>query len=258
MKITYGIFLAILLFPFTSNANYNFTEILSDESQFCVDEGSKKICVNAETQALFDISFTPSYKAVYPFQVNKTSEDCSITPSVDVPKGTKFRQTHDKGSQTDSEYIIHIYEVEMDTDEDNTFQTYFDSPFRLCSTKVDKSNYKRTGGLNTGLLVVPFKLRSGDIYSDSTLGPYLSYKFESVELISLLGISQVSVSEVETSDVETKQAITWAAGVSFEVAKDWDVAFLFGADHLSGEAGENWEYQDKVWLSFAIGFNFTR
>jgi len=42
------------------------------------------------------------------------------------------------------------------------------------------------------------------------------------------------------------------------VAKDWDIAFLIGVDHLSGDKGKNWQYQDEVWFSFAIGFNFTR
>ena len=96
------------------------------------------------------------------------------------------------------------------------------------------------------------------LYSDSTIGPYLSYKWEVVEILATAGLSQISVTQIGTDDVESKTGVSIAAGINFEINNDWDVAFIVGADHLSGDDGKNWEFQDKAWISFAIGFNFTR
>ena len=123
---------------------------------------------------------------------------------------------------------------------------------------VSKSKYVRAGGLNTGMLVVPFKYRQGDIYSDSTIGPYISVKYEFIETLISAGISQISFSEVGSDKIDTKTGFTIAGGINFEVSKDWDIALITGIDHMSGAQGESWEHQDCVWYSLAIGFNFTR
>lgn len=164
--------------------------------------------------------------------------------------------------------MVHVYELDKvddgDSSTDNaeyTIEKYFSAPHKVCLNgkhRVQKSNYKRVGGISTGVLVVPFKLRDGDLYSDSTIGPYLSYKWEVIEVLATAGLSQISVSEVGTEDVESETGLTVAIGINFEIDKNWDVAFLFGADHLSGDKGDEWEYQDDIWVSFGIGFNFTR
>lgn len=137
----------------------------------------------------------------------------------------------------------------------------FHAPYKLClngANRVQKSFYKRIGGVNTGILVVPFKFRQGDLFSDTAIGPYISYQWEVIELVATAGLSQISVSEVGTEEVESKTGLTGAFGVSFEIDTNWDIAILAGVDRLSGSDGDNWEYQGDVWWSFAIGFNFTR
>lgn len=222
------------------------------------DDGSSHK-INSETKVWGDLSFTPSFKNIYNIELLNVAGDCADEQETKfiLPKNSRFRETLDSEVQTAAEAIVHVYEIPRSENESE----WFSKPFKLCkkgANEVEKSNYKRIGGINTGLLVIPFKLRSGDIYSDTTIGPYISYKYERVELLLTAGLSQISVSEVGTEKVESKTGLTYGAGISFEIAKDWDVAFIVGKDHLSGEVGDTWEYQDKVWVSFAIGFNFTR
>jgi len=228
-----------------------------------------KRCVNNDTRAFWGITFTPSFKNTYEIGLINTTEGCdaSLMPTK-LPKQSYFKQSLDKNAQSEKEMIVHVYEVdELDDGDDSTpnkkvtKDKYFSKPYKLClegTNKVEKSYYKRVGGVSTGLLVVPFKLRSGDIFSDLTIGQYISYKWEVIELLATAGLSQISISEVGTNEIETKTGITYAFGVNFEIDKNWDLALLVGADHLSGTTGDNWQYQDKAWVSFAIGFNFTR
>lgn len=227
--------------------------------------------VNSETNAFWGLTFTPSYKNVYEIDLLNESASCNDTnalTAITLPMNSYFRQTLDRSAQTDNEIVVHIYDVEEYDDKNNsttnaqsTSKKYFSSPYKVClngNKKVSKSSFKRVGGVATGVLVVPFKLRDGDIYSDSTIGPYISYKWEIIELLLTAGLTQISVSEVGTENIESKTGITAAGGVNFAIDKNWDIALLAGIDHLSGQAGDEWKYQDKVWFSFAIGFNFTR
>lgn len=220
-------------------------------------------CVNGDTDASWGLTFTPSYKNIYPVDLIEVGDECNSTSptKTNLPSNTYFKQTLDHNAQNDDEKLVHVYNTDLDTDKTTTTSKYFSKPFRLCLTetnKVEKSNYKRVGGLNTGLLVIPYKFRKGDIYSDSTIGPYISYKRETVEILATFGLSKISVSEVGTDKVETEDGLTLALGVNFEISKDWDIALIVGADHLSGSKGDTWEFQDEPWISFAIGFNFTR
>ncbi|MYM62413.1 hypothetical protein [Pseudomaricurvus sp. HS19] len=257
----YIVFLLIVLIP---------SVCLSGETTICNDNDR---CINTETNARFGFTFTPSYKNQYQIDlldIDASCEDDAIpaTDKVPLPKNSYFRQTLDKDAQTSNELMVHVYELDKvddgDANTDNTEYTiekYFSAPHKVCLNgkhRVQKSNYKRVGGVSTGVLVVPFKLRDGDLYSDSTIGPYLSYKWEVIEILATAGLSQISVSEVGTEDVESETGLTAAIGINFEIDKNWDVALLLGADHLSGDKGDEWEYQDDIWISFGIGFNFTR
>lgn len=229
-------------------------------------------CINNDTRAFWGLTFTPSYKNTYEMDLLNIENSCDAEKGkitkTSLPKNSYFRQTLDDSVQTANEMTVHVYEVDEEDDKNTdtsnielTERKYFTKPFKVCingSHGVQKSNYKRVGGVSTGLLVVPFKLRDGDVYSDSTIGPYISYKWEVIELLASAGISQISVTEIGTDKIESKTGITAALGVNFEIHNDWDIALLVGADHLSGDTGKNWEYQDKAWFSFAIGFNFTR
>ncbi len=239
--------------------------VFAEGSTVCSNKNQTIRCINTETKAKGSFTFTPSYKSIYALDLLPLNESCDsetrVTNTTALPKKSYFRQTLDKDSQNEKEMIVHVYEVDQNLDKKTTESTYFNAPFRVClsgASEVPHSNYKRVGGISTGLLVVPFKFRDGDIYSDSTIGQYISYKWEVVELLATAGLSQISVSEVGSEEVESKTGLTMALGVNFEIAKNWDIAFLVGQDHLSGSDGDAWAYQDEPWVSFAIGFNFTR
>ena len=231
-------------------------------------EGQKqKRVINESTSASRIFSTTPTYRSLYKMEVLDVDVSCdanSLDASkvTELPKSALFRKTFDENAQTENEMVVHVYDVPSEQGKENeTKDKYFSKPFKICTAGknyTSKSKYNRVGGMNTGVLFVPFKMRSGDLFADTEVGPYVSYKFEKLEYLLNVGISQISISEVGTKDVESKTGLTVALGVNFEVAKNWDIAILSGVDHLSGAEGDTWEYQDKPWLSFSIGFNFTR
>jgi len=239
---------------------------VADETTYCNDNDR---CINTETNTVWGwgISFKPVYKNQYELDLLKISDSCEdeeldASDKITLPKNSFFKQTLDNEGQNSNEMLVHVYELDKnDQEEADVIDTYFNSPHKVCLNgkhRVQKSLYKRVGGVNTGVLVVPFKLRDGNIYSDSTIGPYLSYKWAVMEVLATAGLSQISVSEVGTEDVQTETGLTGAIGLNFEIDTNWDVAFLVGKDYLSGDKGDSWEYQGETWVSFGIGFNFTR
>lgn len=213
-------------------------------------------------------STTPDYRAIYAIDLVSIDQGCSAAiPSgqtkLVVPKESRFRETKDREAQTAESVIVDVYQVEQrDNDAAKAEAAYFLKAHKMClkgAHAVPRSHYRRIGGLNTGILVVPFKLRRGDIFSDSTIGPYISYKWEVIELLATAGLSQISTVENGSgTDIKSESGLTAAAGLNFSISKDWDIALIVGADRLSGKAGRDWKYQSKPWVSFAIGFNFTR
>lgn len=245
------------------------TSVSAADSASC----NENRCINNETNNLFGwkLSFKPVYKNTYDIALLEISKSCEADADINpiiLPKNSFFKQTLDNEAQNSNEIIVHVYETDIlssnlniETNKQKTIDTFFNTPFKVCLNgkhRVAKSLYNRVGGVNTGVLVIPFKFRNGDVFSDTAIGPYISYKWEVVEILATAGISQISVSEIGSEDVESETGLTAALGVNFEIDTNWDVAFLVGFDHLSGEKGENWKYQDKAWISFGIGFNFTR
>ncbi|WP_435276092.1 hypothetical protein ACMAZF_03500 [Psychrobium sp. nBUS_13] len=231
----------------------------------CTKENGTDRCVNGDTDASYGFTLTPSFKNYYDIKLLNSNQDCDNKSAthITLPRNSYFKQTNDSDAQSQNAMLVHVYNTDQETDLATTKTKFFSAPFKFClnghkSNRVERSYYKRVGGMNTGILVVPFKLRDGNFYSDSTIGPYISYKWESWETMATLGLSKVSTSEIGTDQVTSEDGLTFALGASFEVAKDWDIAFLMGVDHLSGDKGESWQYQDEIWFSFAIGFNFTR
>lgn len=272
MKVKFLLMIIFLVPCFSlqgENLNPNAGKDLSasNETATCKDNGR---CVNGETNTFLGmgISFKPVYKNQYELNLINISNSCeaeslSEKDITKLPKNSFFKKTLDNQGQNSNEMLVHVYELDKgEKEESEVVDKYFNSPFKVCLNgkhRVQQSLYKRVGGVNTGVLVVPFKLRDKkNIYSDSTIGPYISYKWAVMEILATAGISQISVSEVGTEDVNTETGLTGAIGLNFEIDTNWDVAFLIGKDYLSGEKGRNWEYQGDNWISFGIGFNFTR
>lgn len=119
-------------------------------------------------------------------------------------------------------------------------------------------------GLDYGLLVVPFKLRfnPGSLSPGAALGPYIGYKFGSntnvyTSIIATLGLTGVSLNDVNSDNVNNVLGLTYGSGVILNFNNKIQIGAVLGADYI-GEQGKDWDYQNKLWVSIAIGFAFLR
>ncbi len=114
-------------------------------------------------------------------------------------------------------------------------------------------------GETSGLLVVPFKYREDDksISGEATVGYYAGFDMKWGTLVGAAGLTQVSI-PVSDTETENQSAITLAGGV---LIKNWDgleMGLIVGVDHIGGTKGDSWQYEDDLWYSLMIGWNFGR
>lgn len=210
----------------------------------------------------------PIYRTNYPTKAVPLALSCTsattTTGVVTIPRGAYFRQATNSEPDSDGSMVINLYEVPDDPSkpEADLRSSFFGAPLRLCLSgpnSITQEHYERRGGLSTGVLVVPFKIRSnGDLFGDGMIGPYLAYQVAKVSVLASAGISQISTVELGGDTIKNESGFTLALGFRFAVKKNWDVAFIIGADHLSGRVGKAWRYQDKPWASIAIGVNLDK
>jgi len=119
-------------------------------------------------------------------------------------------------------------------------------------------------GVDYGALVIPFKLRfnPGSVSPGVALGPYIGYKLGSrsntyTSFIATLGLTGVSLNDVNSENVRNVMGLTYGGGVIINVNNKFQVGALIGADYI-GAQGKDWDYQNKPWISMAIGFTFLR
>jgi len=134
--------------------------------------------------------------------------------------------------------------------------------FTIKKELLPKYSYRLRFGIAHGPIIVPFKLRSNDgsLTGQSTLGYYLGVKNDfllgSGTLFGSAGLTLIPIQDVNSSSTDEKTGISWAVGYSFASKSNFQAAIIVGWDHLGGDAGDNWEYEDDTWVSFAIGFEF--
>lgn len=231
----------------------------SSQSAYCEDSSPDPLIGRHNFWSNF-WSWDTTNKLIYDSYFIETDKTCSST-NYDTEKifagsGSIFYE-NDR-SKSDKYKIVEFEHIVKDTTK-KTVQK--NKPYKLCADpgKMPKYNYKRTGGVTTGLLVVPFKLRDGgDLSGDATIGPYIGVSGEIFSIIATIGISQISTTDINTSDVKSETGLSGAVGLNWKVYDNFDIAFLVGSDHLSGSAADNFKYQDEAWYSFSIGYNFTR
>ncbi len=134
--------------------------------------------------------------------------------------------------------------------------------FKIEKNSLPEASYRLRFGIAHGPLIVPFKYRTkdGSLTGQSTLGYYLGFKsdylYGSGTLFFSTGLTLIPVNDVNSSSTDEKTGVSWAFGYSFASKSKFQAAIIFGWDHIGGEAGDNWDYEDDPWLSFAIGFEF--
>jgi hypothetical protein len=131
-------------------------------------------------------------------------------------------------------------------------------------TALPAYDYELAFGPDYGILTVPFKLqmRDGSITAGATLGPYFGWKQRWLGFASTVtlaaGLSVIPVQNVNSGSVETKVGLTGAFGVIAQPVGQVQMGVLAGLDHLGGDAGRAYQYENRLWVSFAIGFGFLQ
>ena len=222
-------------------------------------------------QGELSYSFTPDFKSIYAINLIGINDSCnsSNVDSTTLPPSSRFRQSHDREAQTRNEMIVHVYDVPLgEMSEDEARAEYFTAPFKVCLTgmhTVARSLYLRKAGINTGVMLIPFKSYGGDVFSNSSAGGYISYQNDIVHWLGTVGISQISVSTSGDSTtntdagIESQIGIMLAGGLAVEIVRNWDLSVLVGFDHLlSSDSAAEWEHQDRPWVALGVGLNLTR
>jgi hypothetical protein len=131
----------------------------------------------------------------------------------------------------------------------------------------DLQNLDERVGLEYGALVVPFKfqLSKGNALTGSaSLGPYLGFRlpfFQTGIVISpvlFAGASTISVSTTSGSTTSSQNlaGLSYGGGLLFTIKDSFHVGVIVGADHVDTSA--NYQYNNKPWISFEIGYSFAQ
>lgn len=121
-------------------------------------------------------------------------------------------------------------------------------------------------GWEYGALAVPFKFqlsKGGTVTSQTSVGPYLGFRVPITDSIvfspvGFVGAAPITVSEKtgNTTSSHELAAITYGGGLLFTIKDSFQAGLIFGADHVDSNAG--YPYNDKLWVSFALGYSFAR
>lgn len=128
---------------------------------------------------------------------------------------------------------------------------------------LTEHKYELAFGFAWGTLTVPVKIQLGDgnMVTGTTLGAYAG-RIQTIwhipfTVLASAGPAVIPISEVGTNGVATELGWSYAFGLLIEPIRHAQIGILIGADHVVGDTGRNYRYQDKLWISFAIGYNFS-
>lgn len=144
---------------------------------------------------------------------------------------------------------------------------------KLQTTNIYRRNIHITGGV----LTLPFKFRSAvgqtprSMTTDVTIGPYIGTRvrlakksdvFLTVPFTVGLTFINVNNSNTTTTNSQTTDnsivpGFTIGSGFVIQINK-YELGLIAGADFGTGKAGTEWIYNNKPWVSFAIGYSFLK
>lgn len=137
--------------------------------------------------------------------------------------------------------------------------------------------YRRNFHVTGGVLTLPFKFRGAvgstprSMTTDVTIGPYvgsrvrLSKKSDFFLTVPFtLGLSFINVNNGNTTVVNPQATdnsivpgFTIGTGLVFQLNK-YELGIIGGYDFGTGKSGNEWIYNEKPWVSFAIGYSFLK
>lgn len=136
--------------------------------------------------------------------------------------------------------------------------------FMIKKDDLKNIQYGLIGGSTGGWMVVPYKHRytSGDTTADPMIGGYWGYKSQWLDykstFVAGFGVSLITKQDRSAPRYETREAATIATGVFFDFTDSVHAGILVGIDHLGGNGGHTWKYEDMPWASLAVGFKFIQ
>ena len=141
-----------------------------------------------------------------------------------------------------------------------------------------RQNFLQGLKLSGGQLTVPFKIRNKAVHNtfrlttDVTLGAYVGVtkKFSDqkdhyITIPLTAGLTFININNKNTTadfnaadDGATNvvPGLTWSSGVIIQL-EQYNLGLIFGKDYAS-EVGNQWNYHQKWWWSFGLGFSFTQ
>jgi len=114
-------------------------------------------------------------------------------------------------------------------------------------------------GLDFGTLVVPFKFQLSDkkaVTGSATLGGYVGYRLPwDIAGMRVRPVLFAGLSEVPTGS-QTVAGLSYGGGLIGTIKDRFNFGLLVGADHV--DSVQQYQYQDKPWISLVLGISLTK
>ena len=226
----------------------------NDSSQFHALAGSRFKIVN-DTGSSLVVLFTGGLP-------DSTSTD-DIQDSTDADDIQNSTDTDDIQDSTDADDIQD--NTSADAIQDSTISTHVveEVNYLISKEKLTEYRYELAFGFACGLLTtspVKIQLCDGNMTIGTNLGAYAGWKVTLAHIpftiIGSAGSAIIPISDAGADKVETKLGWTCAIGLLIEPISNYQIGILFGIDHLVGDARNDYPYQNEIWISFGIGFDF--
>jgi hypothetical protein len=244
----------MLFFYFSADISLASENLKTAELQLRVDVDAFYIEENGKENVskTYSAGAGSKFYIYYPGKVTKNENDKDIvTAEYNIIKFVKVKKSKNRQTSPDSSVnTTNFYRFYTKTESTDLkfIQPYY---------------YTKSFLVEHGILVVPFKYRTKDgaLAGESEIGYYIGGSRESLwgagtAFISA-GLSQIPISDVNLN-LEYKTGISIAGGIILTDRDTFQVALVIGQDHLGGSAGKDWEYENNLWISFAIGYSFGK
>jgi len=139
-----------------------------------------------------------------------------------------------------------------------------DLNYSISKDYLSDHNYGLFSGLDYGILTLPYKLqlKNKDITAGATLSGFVGYRqlwlFAPSTILVSAGFAGIPTTDPNATNVETKLGLTLAGGIVFPITNQFQIGIITGMDHLGGESGKQYPFNDRQWLSISIGTAFTK
>ncbi|HTT98949.1 MAG TPA: hypothetical protein VMF58_12930 [Rhizomicrobium sp.] len=197
----------------------------------------------------------------------------SVLKNVDMVLLTKAQSQSSPASTQGAARCDHISNAAVAVDKANPpkltndeYPIFTDTQFYVSANDLDHTATR--AGWDFGTLVVPFKFQMSDksiVTGSATLGGYVGYNFGldmpgfRVSPVVFVGVSDISMTNSGgtggKSTTDTVAGMSYGIGLMGTIKDSFNISLVFGADHASSKS---YQYQDKPWVSFALGYSFTK